>query len=228
MLKFDKLILSNMKSVISIIAICILFTSIACNSSNGDKKLETNNESVIVKKTFLLDTTESAVSWVRSVDYKHMTKKVKVLGVYADVSMDNVQYETIGDLDPNSGSIYSEDDEFLSSELSIDLTLTRFYSEAEEQFFVDEIYPPAVLKMTGFKLDSADNYIVNAEFVMEESSVEIVFPASIVMCNDTCSLNARLKLNSSDLPILSQPKPENVNYDEIAFILNLVYILDKQ
>ncbi len=196
----------------------ILLLIYACNSnSEGGKETE---EHIVVEITYNLDTTKSIINWTRLVDYKHITTKVKVFGAYADVSMDNVQYETTGEIIPIGGFLNTEDDVLVSGRVDIDLSLIRFYSQQEEQFFVSEECPPAYIELIEITKDSTDNYTVMADFVMESESIAIDFPAVITSTDGFFHLSGEILLIAAKLPILNQPDPENVNMDEITFVLD--------
>ncbi|PLX09806.1 MAG: hypothetical protein C0596_00550 [Marinilabiliales bacterium] len=214
-----------MKNLLSIVALLIIFSSFACNSSTNSEVNDNTEENQIVKKEYKLDKEQSLISWVRNVDYKHISKQVFMFGAYVDVTMDNVQYETSGSLIPTEGELYTEDDIIVKGEVEIDLSLTRFYSEEEESFFVNETYPPATLKMNEFIDNEDGNFTVKAELIMEETTVSIEFPAIISQTEEEIVLSGEIKVQSSSLPILNQPDPENVNMDEIVFGMELAFIL---
>ena len=212
-----------MKYLSIIILVFVLFTSVACNSSTDAKSENETEEHVVVKKAYSLDTINSIINWTRNVDYKHITKQVFLFGAYVDVTMDNVQYETTGEIFPTEGFLNTEDDVIISGQINLDLSLTRFYSDEEEQFFVNDEYPTAVLSFIEIKSDSSNNYTVIAEFIMDDSQIQLEFPAVIEKLDDSYKMNAEIIIQASSLPILNQPDPENVNLDEIRFVLNLVY-----
>ncbi len=215
-----------MKNLLSILALLIIFSSFTCSFSSNSEVKDNTEENQIIKKEYKLDTEQSIISWTRNVDYKHISKKVLMFGAYVDVTMDNVQYETSGSLIPTEGELFTEDYIIVEGEVEIDLSLTRFYSEAEENFFVNETYPPATLKMNEFIDEGDGNFSVKAELIMEETSVPVEFPGLITQTEEEIVLSAELTVESEQLPILNQPDTENVNMDEIVFVMNLIFMLE--
>lgn len=206
----------------------VLIFSIAtiCNSCSSSGSSEKKEPQIKITKTYALNTEISSLKWVRKVDYKYIQKKVKVFGVYADVSLENVQFETNGEAKLKSGNLVVIDDKFDSGLIEIDLSLTRFYSEDEESFFVNESYPPAKLLIQSFKKDSVSDisYVANASLTINEKTMEIELPVQISSDEKSnWSFKAEYLMQTSDWPILKQPKPENVNYDKIVFNFDLVF-----
>ncbi len=199
---------------------------IICNGCSGNGTSEKNKPVIRVTKTYNLNTELSSLNWIRNVDYIHITKKVKVFGVYADVSLDNVQLETSGESKLTGGSIVVIDNKIESGIVEIDLSLTRFYSDEEESFFVNETYPPAKLMIQSFAKDSvSDNhYIAKGTVTINEKTTDIEFPVEInIDDNSNLFFKANYQIQTSDWQILKQPKPENVNYDRINFSFDLVF-----
>jgi len=203
----------------------VSFIIAGCSSGSGSEKTTKKTE-ITTTKTYSLFTDKSTLTWNRQVDYKHLEKRVKVFGAYADVTMDNVQFETNGDAVLNNGSIVLVNDEYQTAELEIDLSLTRFYSDEEEEFFVSEEYPPAKLVIKSFKPveGEKDSYTAECDLTINEVTKAVTFPVTMSKSEkDIISIHATYLMQTSEWPILKQPKPENVNYDEISFGFDLVF-----
>ncbi|HOZ30938.1 MAG TPA: YceI family protein [Bacteroidales bacterium] len=214
-----------MKSTI-IFFVLICSVAITNNSCSGSVNQDKKNPEIRHTKTYTLNTEISSLRWSRQVDYKHLEKKVKVFGVYADVSLENVQFETNGDAKVTDGNMMIINDKFESGQIKIDLSLTRFYSEDEESFFVNETYPPANLLIQSFVKDSiGDNsYIAKGNLTINEKTMDIEFPVQLNIDEySNLFFKAEYLMQTSDWPILKQPKPENVNYDKINFSFDLVF-----
>ncbi len=211
-----------MKSILIVLSVVIFLS--ACNSGNTpekEKKFELRTT-----KTYVLKPELSKLSWIRQVDYKYLEKRMKIFGTYTNVSLENVQLETNGENTVKSGSFVVVNEKFTSAEVEIDLTLTRFYSDEEESFFESESYDPAKLVVNSFVEDSAENsgYIATADLTMNGKTQEINFPVSISYdANSNVIFTGTYLMQTSEWPILKQPKPENVNYDEISFGFDLVF-----
>ena len=123
-----------MKNIVYYFAIISVVMLMACNSKGGAENKEKETK-VVKTETYSLNFEKSTVSWVRSVDYKHLKQKIKLFGAYVDTEMENVQLETNGTLKINSGILVMTDDVPTSAEIEIDLTLTRFYSDVKSLSF---------------------------------------------------------------------------------------------
>lgn len=210
----------------SFIYVLICLAAVICQGCSGQGASDKKGPIIRVSKTYNLNTELSSLKWVRNVDYIHLTKKLKVFGVYADVSLDNVQLETSGESKLTAGSIVVIDDKIESGIVEIDLSLTRFYSDEEESFFVNETYPPAKLMIQSFVKDSvSDNhYIAKGTVTINEKTMDIDFPVEInIDDNSNLFFKANYLIQTSDWQLLKQPQPENVNYDRIDFSFDLVF-----
>ncbi|MDD3740735.1 MAG: YceI family protein [Bacteroidales bacterium] len=204
----------------------MFLVAVFCHACSSQGTSDKNKPVIRVTKTYNLNTELSSLKWVRNVDYIHITKKLKVFGVYADVSLDNVQLETSGESVITGGNIIVIDDIIESGIIEIDLSLTRFYSDEEESFFVNETYPPAKLTIQSFIKDSISdiNYLAKGSLTLNDKTMDIEFPAQIdIDENSNLFFKADYLMQTSDWDLLKQPKPENVNYDKINFSFNLVF-----
>lgn len=213
-----------MKNLIFYTTMMAFVLLISCDSSvKGEKD---KAEIKIVKtETYSLKFEESKVSWVRIIDYKLLNKRVKLFGAYVDTQLENVHLETNGDLKVLKGNLVLTDDIPSSAEIEIDLTLTRFYSDVEEMFFESESYSPAKLSISKFEQDSAyiKQYIATANLTMNGKTAEITFPTSILKNDSDMIFSGTYIMHVSDWPLLKQPKPENVNHDEISLGFDFVF-----
>lgn len=213
-----------MKNIVYYFAIISVVMLLACNSKGGAENKEKETKGVKTE-TYSLIVENSTVSWVRSVDYKHLKQRVKLFGAWVDTEMDNVQLETNGVLKINSGSLVLTDDVPTSADIEIDLTLTRFYSDIEESFFESETYDPAKLIINKFEADSVTKgqYNVTANLTMNGKTAEITFPATLTTKDSDIIFSGTYLMQVSDWPLLKQPKPENINHDEISFGFDFVF-----
>lgn len=209
------------------VAIFLAFGLLSCGGSSEDNREST----VIISKTYVLDTESSTVAWNREVNYKNITTQVKLFGVMADVSMDNVEYQTNGDAVASSGYLLDVDGEMLIGDIEIDLSLTRFYSQQEESFFVNEEYPPAYIDIYAFEKneDIENEYTAFCLLSMGETMDSISFPVEmIVVEGESVNMIGSYMMETSNWPILNQPEPENVVFDNIYFDFNLNYIFESE
>lgn len=212
-----------MKNLLSILVLSILFSGLSCTSST-EANNETEKEEVKkVVKEYALVNDNSIISWTRNVDYKHIETQVLMFGAYVDVSMDNVKYETTGEIIPDSGILVTEDGVPVSGEVVLDLSLTRFYSQQEEKFFVNETMPPTKIIFNEFILIEDTDYSVKGDLIMGETVVPLQFPTYLVLNESRYTFTSVIPIQSSQLPILNQPEPENVNMDDITFIMELSF-----
>jgi hypothetical protein len=208
------------------IYLLMVLVTVLCYGCSNQGTTDKNEPVIRVSKTYNLNLELSSLKWVRNVDYIHITKRVKVFGVYADVSLDNVQLETSGESKLTGGNIIVIDDKIDSGILEIDLSLTRFYSDEEESFFVNETYPPAKLIIQSFVKDSVsdNNYLAKGSLTLNDKTMDVEFPAQInIDENSNLFFKADYLMQTSDWALLKQPKPENVNYDKINFSFDLVF-----
>lgn len=212
-----------MKSIFVIISVVIFLG--ACNSaatkSDKEKKFE-----IKTTKTYVLTPESSKLSWNRQVDYKSLQKRVKMFGAYVDVSMENVQLETSGDAKVSSGNLVCINDIYTAADIEIDLSLTRFYSDDEESFFKTETYPAAKLSVKSFEKDTVSeiSYIAIGDLTLNNKTQSVKFPVDLKKDESSNIIfNGTYLMHTADWPVLKQPKPENVNYDEISFGFDLIF-----
>jgi len=205
----------------------IVFGILSCGGANED-----NRESeVIISKTYGLDTENSTVTWNREVNYKSITSQVNLFGVMSDVLMENVEYQTNGDAVVSSGYLLDVDGKMLIGDIEIDLSLTRFYSQQEERFFVNEVYPPAYLDIYAFEknADVETEYTAFCLLTMGQTMDSISFPVEIIVVDgESVQMVGAYMIETSNWPILNQPEPEDVVFDNIYFDFNLNYIFESE
>lgn len=197
---------------------------VSCNSNENSKNKEVKTK-IVKTETYSLNSEKSNVTWKRVVDYKHLTKRVKLFGSYVNTELDNVNLETNGILKVNKGNLVLIDDAPKAAEIEIALTLTRFYSDVEEMFFESESYSPASLVISKFEHDSIseNKYIVTANLTINSKISEINFPCSLIKTETNMVFSGTYLMQVSDWPLLKQVKPENVNLDEISFGFDFVF-----
>lgn len=209
------------------VVVIIVLGLISCGGAKEDNREAT----VIITKTYGLDTENSTVTWNREVNYKNITTQVNLFGAMVDVSMEDVEYQTNGDAVASSGYLLDVDGKMLIGDLEIDLSLTRFYSQQEESFFVNEEYPPAYLDIYAFdKNEDVENeYTAFCLLSMGDTSDSVSFIVEMtVVDGESVQMIGSYMMETSNWPILNQPEPENVVFDNIYFDFKLNYIFESE
>ncbi|MFH2140895.1 MAG: hypothetical protein ABIJ97_00630 [Bacteroidota bacterium] len=213
-----------MTKLFCLLLVVCSFYFISCNNSqseNADVKKK-KIEKYIDYYNIIPD--KSLVNWTRVVDNKLIKKKVKLFGSYVDVNMENVKFDSNGSLEIKSAEFKKLNNIWNEGMIEIPLTTFKFYSDDEEQFFVQEDMGNARLQINEITADTSllNIYNLNCVLNIADSSKKISFPAEFLIDSlQQIKINGEFVLQTLDWPFRKNADRQNVRKDEITLKLDL-------
>lgn len=203
------------------------FGFLACSTEDHqkDQEIEIVSEISDITTEYILVSDSSSVKWERYLHEGPTKKKMKLFGADVEVEIGDVELNTVGEAQLNSGKLIEVNNELISSTLSFDMTTFKINTDMENKFddlFKANEYPESILNFSQVvKTDS--NYTLNGSLTIADVENSIVATANIFDHNEGKKMDGKFVINTLNWPLRDEEAIKSTIKDEVTVSISLFF-----
>ena len=214
-----------MKNICLFLTVILLSSILSCNFSGSAGKNE-ENTTINTTKTYELIADSGSIKWDRYLHQGPTTKKVKLFGTMADVSMGEIEISSNGEVKPVKGSLTEINGKLTKGELIFNMTTFRLNTNMEDKnddLFKTKEYPESTYEMLEIIPDTA-GYMIKGQLTIAKKTNKVDAHATISkQGKNGLKYLSTLTIKTLDWPLRDESAKKCVIKDEITIKISIFF-----